>query len=62
LAQSTSKLAMQFANNCADARLKRDLVTTVSQIDTISAQLKIIAAVKAANYSDEVQQATEPFL
>eukprot|EP00123_Amoebidium_parasiticum_P017342 comp23809_c1_seq1/m.41421 comp23809_c1_seq1/g.41421 ORF comp23809_c1_seq1/g.41421 comp23809_c1_seq1/m.41421 type:complete len:865 (-) comp23809_c1_seq1:32-2626(-) len=48
-----SREAQSYANNCADRKLKQQLLMVVNRMETIAAQLKIIATVKAAHYMDE---------
>ncbi|KNC81190.1 hypothetical protein SARC_06473 [Sphaeroforma arctica JP610] len=52
-AREMAKLATKFADNCADKRLKANLLNTVAVMETIGAQLKIIAAVKASSPGDQ---------
>eukprot|EP01134_Creolimax_fragrantissima_P001248 CFRG1248T1 len=51
-ARAMAKTAREFAENCADQRLKSALLNRVAVMETIGAQLKIIAAVKASNPED----------
>lgn len=49
-------LAEKVAKHCTDKRMKRNLEDVLSKIPTISTQLKIVAAVKAASISSGGKQ------
>lgn len=55
-AQGVVQLAEKVAAHCTDRRMKRNLEDVLSKIPTISTQLKIVAAVKAASISSGDQE------
>lgn len=42
-----AKLARALANKCTDKSMRKNLLTVIDRIPTISTQLKIVATVKA---------------